>query len=422
MKMNHDQLKQLQKYISLLSEYGIYMPDDGGYLDETEYEELPDEVEIDEVRLTFPDDMDIFSIEPKMFLSYMEEIGTLRRVDEVAVRTDHIIQAKVSSARTGFTSFEDLLTSVAFKGEGIRVCVMKQPFLIGVMNAKEGWYDEDFGLGACEPYMAIEMRLDDDKRELDINKLIEQVCFFLTDKTGVAVYPWEGPDFEELYESMNEYDDEDESGEKGKEEAVFEEIELSTIPHYSPLLKMYRQAVEVMDPEIQFLQYYKMIEFVSPSVAKSVAYEHLNKRLDMLPKVKRDYKYLDSILAVARKYDKDLRDDSLALAAIENCVDVIPLYEMLPNRMLKKVKSTLKFQKDVLKDEDVNDEQLIALQKLIASILYATRNSIVHAKSNYAQTSYELTVEELVEANKMMDVIAHSIINWNERLPAGFRI
>ena len=142
----------------------------------------------------------------------------------------------------------------------------------------------------------------------------------------------------------------------------------------------------------------------------------------MLPKVKRDRKYLDSILAVARKYDKDLRDDSLALATIENCIDVIPLYEMLPSRMLRKVKATLKFQKDILTDEDVNDEQLMALQKQIASILYATRNSIVHAKSNYAPTGYEITLDELDNVNKMMDVIAHSIINWNERQPVGYRI
>ena len=415
MKVNHDQLRILQKYVSVLSEYGIDMPDDSDYLSETEYEELPDEIEIDEVRLIFPDDQDVFCIEPEKFLSYMEEIQTLRSEDRIIIRTDHIVQAKISSAKIGFTSFEDLLTSFDFKGPGVRVGVVKQPFLIGVMNAKERWYDEDFGLGACEPYIAIEIRLDGDLQDIDINKLIEQICYFLTDKTGVAVYPWEGPDFEEMYEVMDEYDGDD-------EDANLEEIELSSLPHFSPLLKMYRQAKEVIDPEIQFLQYYKMIEFVSPSVAKLVAYEHLNKRLDMLPKVRRDCRYLDSILAVARKYDKDLRDDSLALATIANCVDVVPLYEMLPERMQRKVKSILRLQKDILTDEDLNDELLIALQKQIASILYATRNSIVHAKSNYAQTGYELTVEELEKANKIMDVIAHSIISWNQRQSAGFMI
>jgi hypothetical protein len=103
-------------------------------------------------------------------------------------------------------------------------------------------------------------------------------------------------------------------------------------------------------------------------------------------------------------------------------VDVVPVYDMLPKRMLKKVKGTLKLQNDTLTDEDINDEQLMGLQKQIAGILYSTRNSIVHAKSNYEETGNELKEDELVEANDMMDVIVHSIINWNERQPEGYRV
>lgn len=423
MKVSIEQLKEIQSYLEMLSNDGIDMPDEGGYLGEKDYDELPDEMEIDEICLDFPDDQEVFGIEPEPFLEYMREIKTLRRVDGVIVRTDHIIQATISSTRVGFTSFEEAITSYTFGGDGIDVSIIKQPFLVGVLNAKEGRYNEDFGFGACEPYTAIEIRIEEGIDELNVNELIERICFYLTDKTGAAVYPWEGPDFKELDDIMSEeYDEDEEYEDETSPEDENENVELSSLPHFSPLLKMYRQAKEANDPEIQFLQYYKMIEYVSPVVAKSVAYEHLNKRLDMLPRISRDHKYLDSILAVARKYDKDLRDDTLALAAIENCVDVVPLYDMLPKRMLKKVKGTLKLQKDTLTDEDINDEQLMGLQKQIAGILYSTRNSIVHAKSNYEETGNELKEDELVEANDMMDVIAHSIINWNERQPEGYRV
>ena len=423
MKVSIEQLKEIQSYLEMLSNDGIDMPDEGGYLGEKDYDELPDEMEIDEICLDFPDDQEVFGIEPEPFLEYMREIKTLRRVDGVIVRTDHIIQATISSTKVGFTSFEEAITSYTFGGDGIDVSIIKQPFLVGVLNAKEGRYNEDFGFGACEPYTAIEIRIEEGIDEPNVNELIERICFYLTDKTGAAVYPWEGPDFKELDDIMSEKNDEDEEYEdETSPEDENENVELSSLPHFSPLLKMYRQAKEANDPEIQFLQYYKMIEYVSPVVAKSVAYEHLNKRLDMLPRISRDHKYLDSILAVARKYDKDLRDDTLALAAIENCVDVVPLYDMLPKRMLKKVKGTLKLQKDTLTDEDINDEQLMGLQKQIAGILYSTRNSIVHAKSNYEETGNELKEDELVEANDMMDVIAHSIINWNERQPEGYRV
>lgn len=423
MKVNIEQLKEIQAYLEMLSNDGIDMPDEGGYLGEKDYDELPDEMEIDEICLDFPDDQEVFGIELEPFLEYMREIKTLRRVDGVIVRTDHIIQATISSTRVGFTSFEEAITSYTFGGDGIDVSIIKHPFLVGVFNAKEGRYNEDFGFGACEPYTAIEIRIEEGIDEPNVNELIERICFYLTDKTGAAVYPWEGPDFKELDDIMSEeYDEDEEYEDETSTEDENENVELSLLPHFSPLLKMYRQAKEANDPEIQFLQYYKMIEYVSPVVAKSVAYEHLNKRLDMLPRISRDHKYLDSILAVARKYDKDLRDDTLALAAIENCVDVVSLYEMLPKRMLKKVKGTLKLQKDSLTDEDINDEQLIGLQKQIAGILYATRNSIVHAKSNYVETGNELKEDELAEANDMMDVIAHSIINWNDRQPEGYRV
>lgn len=423
MKVSIEQLKEIQSYLEMLSNDGIDMPDEGGYLGEKDYDELPDEMEIDEICLDFPDDQEVFGIEPEPFLEYMREIKTLRRVDGVIVRTDHIIQATISSTRVGFTSFEEAITSYTFGGDGIDVSIIKQPFLVGVLNAKEGRYNEDFGFGACEPYTAIEIRIEEGIDEPNVNELIERICFYLTDKTGAAVYPWEGPDFKELDDIMSEeYDEDEEYEDETSPEDENENVELSSLPHFSPLLKMYRQAKEANDPEIQFLQYYKMIEYVSPVVAKSVAYEHLNKRLDMLPRISRDHKYLDSILAVARKYDKGLRDDTLALAAIENCVDVVPLYDMLPKRMLKKVKGTLKLQKDTLTDEDINDEQLMGLQKQIAGILYSTRNSIVHAKSNYEETGNELKEDELVEANDMMDVIAHSIINWNERQPEGYRV
>jgi hypothetical protein len=131
---------------------------------------------------------------------------------------------------------------------------------------------------------------------------------------------------------------------------------------------------------------------------------------------------LDSILKLSKKYDTDRRDDSLALSVIESCVDVVPLFKMIPERLRKDIKSILKFRVDSLTDDDVSEEQLSGLQKQIATMIYNTRNSIVHAKSNYTVTGKEILLEELSDANDMMDVIARSIINWNIRQPEGFRV
>ena len=157
-------------------------------------------------------------------------------------------------------------------------------------------------------------------------------------------------------------------------------------------------------------------------VARKVAYERLNKRLDLLPSVERDHEFLDSILLLSKKYDTDRRDDTLATSVIESCVDVVPLFGMLPERIRKTLKGVLKFQKDSLTDDDVTEEQIKGLQKQIASIIYDTRNSIVHAKSNYTPTGKEIHIDELPQVNYVMAVIARSIINWNIRQPEGFRV
>ena len=82
----------------------------------------------------------------------------------------------------------------------------------------------------------------------------------------------------------------------------------------------------------------------------------------------------------------------------------------------------MKMKNKTVNAESVTDEQLISMRKQIANILYSTRNRIVHAKYNYVPRDIELQVDELDEANEMMDKIARSIIKWNLHLPQGFRV
>ena len=187
------------------------------------------------------------------------------------------------------------------------------------------------------------------------------------------------------------------------------------------MMKLYKQALAAEDEEIKFLQYYKIIEYISPIVAKLTAYDKLNKRLDLLATSGRNHEYLDSIFSVTRKYDQDLKDDYLAISVIQTCVDVLPLWQFVPERLRKQIRKNLSLQKDSL-DDNISDEQLASLQKQIARMLYSTRNSIVHAKSNYEPNGYELEVNELEDVNKMMDMITMSIIQWNERQPESFKV
>lgn len=73
-------------------------------------------------------------------------------------------------------------------------------------------------------------------------------------------------------------------------------------------------------------------------------------------------------------------------------------------------------------DENLSEEQITSYHKQLASSLYSTRNSIVHAKSNYQSTGNEFHTDEMEAANRIMDIIATSIIQWNERQAEVYRL
>ena len=413
MLVDDKQIEQLQKGLDILSKFGIEVDDDTDNLIKAKEDGLP--VEIEDICLLFPDDQDYSVYEIEEFLEYISEIDSIKRIGLKTVKTKYISQTLISSSRMGFYGFEDKLLSFSFKGDDINAFIVKNPFLFGVINAKDEIHDDDLSTGACEPYTAIEIR---SKRDLDIDKveeLIERFCFYITWKLGVDVYPSEIIDLNEYYYKIDEFYDEEETDD-------FSEIEISSIPPYSSLHKMYRLAKQIEDPEIQFLQCYKMVEHVSPMAAKKIAYDKLKTGMEKLSSVENDSTLLDPILSVFQKYDSDIRDESLAYVVLESCTDVLSLFDMLPNRLKIQIKGNMKMKNKTVNAESVTDEQLKSMRKQIANILYSTRNRIVHAKYNYVPRDIELQADELDEANEMMDKIARSIIKWNLHLPQGFRV
>lgn len=373
--------------------------------------------EPDEISLEFPDDAYNAYYGIEEFLDYMSDIDTFQEIDKTTSRTDHIRQTVLYFRYNGFEQYEDRLLSYSFIDTDYTVRIVKQPLLIGMANSLNGNSDEDLGLGCTEPYIALELkytgktRLTKDKED----RLFERITFFLTKELKTSIYVTTVRDVRATWDEVY-FEDEDE------EDNAMTKIKVIDLIGYSPMLKLYKQALATEDQEIRFLQFYKIIEYISPVVAKMEAYDKLNKRLDMLASSERDYKYLDSLFSITRKYDTDVKDDYLAISVIQKCVDVIPLWEHLPEKLQKQIRSNLQIQGKEISDENVKDEQLTSLQIQIANILYSTRNNIVHAKSNYIPTGLELQGEDLIEGNTMMDKITMSIIQWNERQPEAYKI
>lgn len=404
---------QIERYLDQL-ENDYYIEND--FKEDIEEAE-PEGCNITGISIRFPDDMDYSFYTVDEFLDYMSDINTFEEVDKTTARTSHVRQSVIYFRYNGFENYEDKLKAFDFTGDGYKINVIKKPFLIGLVNAKNGNSDGNLGLGCTDPYIALELKYTgkDRLKKEDEDKIFERITFFLSKELSTSIYIIPVRDVRTAWDEV--YPDEDEI-----EEPENTTIKVTDLIGYSPMLKLYKQALATEDQEIRFLQFYKIIEHISPVVARLEAYDKLNKRLDILASSERDYKYLDSLFSITRKYDTDVKDDYLAISVIQSCVDVIPLWKFLPEKNKKQIRSNLHLQSDEPTDDSIKDDQLVSLQKQIANILYATRNNIVHAKSNYTQNGIELQGDELIDGNKMMDMIAMSIIQWNERQPEAYKV
>ncbi len=410
--MTKEERKKLQDYLNyLLDTYEIGNSEDDFYSEEED--EWPDEFDIESIGLDFPYEYENPSYPIEEFMDCMSDIETLVEIDKTTVRTNHIRQTIIDSRYKDWEMFREKISSYKFEGPDYRVTIKMNPLLIGIINTKNGNYDEDYGVGCCGNYVVLELKYDGDNRlsKEQEDDLLERITFYLTRELDAAINISEVINLDELGDY---YMDE--------EEIVDTTVNVDSLVGNSQLIKLYKQAKSTEDSEIKFLQYYKILEYISPLVAKLNAYDKLNKRLDLLASSTRDYKYLDTIFSVTRKYDLDVKDDYLAESVIKTCMDVSPLWELIPERLQKQMKKTFLSGKSDICVDELKEEQLGSLQKQIAKMLYATRNSIVHAKSNYEPIGYELEGDELINGNRMMDVVALSIIQWNERQPESFRI
>ena len=410
--MTKEERKKLQDYLNyLLDTYEIGNSEDDFYSEEED--EWPDEFDIESIGLDFPYEYENPSYPIEEFMDCMSDIETLVEIDKTTVRTNHIRQTIIDSRYKDWEMFREKISSYKFEGPDYRVTIKMNPLLIGIINTKNGNYDEDYGVGCCGNYVVLELKYNGDNRlsKEQEDDLLERITFYLTRELDAAINISEVINLDELGDY---YLDE--------EEIVDTTVNVDSLVGNSQLIKLYKQAKSTEDSEIKFLQYYKILEYISPLVAKLNAYDKLNKRLDLLASSTRDYKYLDTIFSVTRKYDLDVKDDYLAESVIKTCMDVSPLWELIPERLQKQMKKTFLSGKSDICVDELKEEQLGSLQKQIAKMLYATRNSIVHAKSNYEPIGYELEGDELINGNRMMDVVALSIIQWNERQPESFRI
>ncbi|WP_278543062.1 hypothetical protein [Parabacteroides johnsonii] len=364
-------------------------------------------IDDDDINVSFPDEYDTIIYDIADFLVYIDDLQSIKKVNQSTVRSSLVRQSIISVDEFAFDKL-NMRQDVIVK-EGIcRIRLVSHPFLIGYINSIEGNYDDNYGLMPCSLYHAVEIiyeKLDVLLPEEEEDKLLKSALFYWSTKYSQSLTFGTILTYDDL-----EYQDEDDDG---ISEICL--INIEEILPYSPLMDMYVEAMGVKDLSIKFLYFYKMIEYISPLVAKRRSYELLSQKLDLPYSNKQSYKYLESIFVLTREYDISLKDSELPYTVLNECIDIIQLYIYLPQSIKKKCSKSLNYPNTLELENPFPNEKQNQIKRKVADILYATRNSIVHAKSNYQATGNECNSDDLEQMTTFLEKLCLCLISWNNR-------
>lgn len=370
-------------------------------------EPLNEDVQIgdEDIFIGFPNEWDednsYYSVED--FMRYTENLANIQVIDCHSVVSGNIRQTIIS---VNEYYYEHLVPNIKFETDEYSMRIVSNPFLIGIITSRDGIYNEDFGIFPCSDYKAVEIVYKNKKEsEEDDIKFIKTCLYHIASKYNVPISIGKFRTWDDITDEENDND------------IIVGTSEL--IP-YCRAMDYYIEGLSIGKADIKYLHLYKILEYFSPIVSKKMSYEQLNQRLDALQIVERDSEYLESIFKLTKQYEVSLKDKELAYTVLNECVDIALLFPFLPEDIQKMISKSCHFEiKNII---SLNSSNIETIKKEIADILYATRNSIVHAKSNYTSTGKECSEENMEQLNEFMVKLCECLFIWNGRQNKEFQL
>lgn len=387
--------------IELINQRLEYLYDNFNIEPSTEEVQIGDE----DIFIGFPDEWDEansdYSVED--FLRYTEGLDNIQVIDNHSVIVGNIRQTIIS---VNEYYYEYWVPDLKFETEKYSLRIISNPFLIGIIASRDGIYNEDFGVYPCSDYKVVEIVYKKEKpsEEEDI-EFIKTCLYYIASKYDVPI-------------SIGEFRSWDDITDEENDATII--VGSSELIPYCRAMDYYIEGLSIEKEDIKYLHLYKIIEYFSPIVSKKASYEQLDKRLDALQVVERDSEYLESIFKLTKQYEVSLKDKELANTVLNECVDIALLFQFLPDKIQKTLSKSCHF--EVKNIASLSSSTIEVIKKEIADILYATRNSIVHAKSNYTVTGKECSEEDLEQLNEFMVKLCECLFVWNGRQSKEFQL
>ena len=359
----------------------------------------------EDIFICFPDEWDedncYYSVDD--FLRYTDDLDNILVIDNHSVITGNVRQTIIS---VNEYNYDKLVPDLKFETDKYSLKIISNPFLIGIIASRDGIYNEDFGVFPCSDYSVVEIAYKKEERcEEDDIEFIKTCLYYIASKYNVPISIGEFRSWSDLTDEEND------------DTIIVGSSEL--IP-YCRAMDYYIDGLSIEKEDIKYLHLYKIIEYFSPIVSKKFSYEQLNKMLDALQVVERNFEYLESIFKLTKQYEVSLKDKELANTVLKECVDIVLLFQFLPDRIQKIISKSCHF--DIKNITSLSSSIIEDIKKEIADVLYATRNSIVHAKSNYTFTGKECPEEDLGQLNEFMIRLCDCLFVWNGRQSKEFQL
>lgn len=178
------------------------------------------------------------------------------------------------------------------------------------------------------------------------------------------------------------------------------------------LLSIYNRAIGTLDDELRILCCAKVVEFVAQSVIRRQSTEALRVKLMSARAISPDAQFISELEALIDQQRVFKKDKEAIKLAVCQCCDATELARHCPPFVHELAAQTLASDPKA---------QTIALARF-ADILSATRNSIAHAKANYALTGDECPVEHVSQFADCAKIAAEQVIRWFSGIPESQRV
>lgn len=397
--MKKKEINSLDKFKqSLQTNYGIQTFD---YIIDEQYDSI--------LYLQFPkEEEEEIEFEYEHLEKYVEDLDSIKFHNCFnKVTTNHITQRCIKlSDNYNFYTLLNLGLLYKQVSENISIHLISNPILIGIASAHYGEYNDYHT--PCSSHYAVEILYSDKEQRLsdaDEEKLIKIFMFELSNSHKIS---FEFSTYK-ISESL-------------EIESIRKDILESSEFVYSIPLQDYNYGMDLfinsnqrLSSDLKFLSYYKIFEYFGPVKAKMKAFDSMRLKLNSSDAQLPSADYISSIFELAKNYDRSIRDDELIKPLINSSFDLVDIYDSIPIKIRKKLKvPELKYNsKQETKDRIINE---------LGDILYRTRNSIVHAKSNFDERGFYCDINDLEQLNDFMHKACYSIIKWYNDLPGHLKI